>query len=178
MTCEDNSCLIAGIAAFISLIALFVSVYFSLKAAKSAIDANNHAKVANDVLTGQAENELRHDIKEAKVRFEDICGEIEAVTLGREANNLTAVENKILEIKFKRMDSILEEYLNAYENACSKYIDKKIDVIRFKKMYVSEVRNLFEPPENAFVRLLHPEGTSNYKAIWKVYKEWNDHENN
>lgn len=66
----------------------------------------------------------------------------------------------------------MESYLNAYEDACGKYLDKKIDEVRFKKSYISEIKNICEKElYNAFMQ---PESTSKYTAIWKVYKEWNN----
>lgn len=174
MKAEEISALIAGIAAIISIIALLFSIKYSKKSFKSATDANKNAELANNVAIGQAENELRRDIADSKRRYEDICEQIEEITQGKLPIELTEEERKKLAPKSKRMKSCLEEYLNSYENACSKYLDNKIDTIRFKKSYVSEIRNLFEPSKNAFESFLHPEGTSRFKALWKVYKEWND----
>jgi hypothetical protein len=178
MNTEQVAALIAAIAALISLLALGFSIYFSRKASSSANEANQQAKIANDVAMGQEENDLRRDIANSKIRYEDICAEAEGITQEKSLQELTPEERKQLTPKLKRMKSYLEEYLNAYENACSKYLDKKIDTTRFKKSYVSEIRKLFEPPTNAFKDFLHPEGTSRFKALWKVYKEWNDLENN
>jgi len=185
MTAEEVAAMIAGIAAFVSIVALIFSIYFSRKAqqynieaSNSATEANQQAKIANDIALGQAENDLRRDIANAKIRYEDICAEAEEITQGKLLQELTSDEKKLLSPKLKRMKSYLEEYLNTYENACTKYLDKKIDTTRFKKSYVSEIRNLFEPPTNAFKDFLHPEGTSRFKGLWKVYKEWNDLENN
>ena len=185
MTPEKILAIIASISALISLVSLGFSIYFSQKAkqynknaSNSADKANQQAKIANDIAIGQAENDLRRDITNAKIRYEDICSEAEEITHGKSPQELAPEEKKRLNPKCKRMKSYLEEYLNSYENACSKYLDKKIDTSRFKKSYVSEIRNLFEPPDNAFKDFLHPQGTSRFKALWKVYKEWNDLENN
>ncbi len=177
MSIETISAIIAGISAIVSVLALIFSIKYSNKSAESAKQANKQASVANDIAVGQAENELRRDIANAKIRYEDICAEVEEITEGKTPKELSEIDKKKLQPKLKRMNSYIEEYLNAYENACSKYLDKKIDVGRFKKSYVSEIRNLFEPPDNAFNKFLHPEGTSRYKALWKVYREWNDLEN-
>lgn len=182
MTSADQ---IAIISAAISLISMLFAIYYSHRASgsaaeanKQANEANRQAKVANDVAFGQAENDLRRDIAAAKIRYEDFCVDMEEVVKGKSPQELTEEDRKILNPKVKRMKSALEEYLNTYENACSKYLDKKIDVTRFKKSYFSEIRNLFEPPDNAFYKFLHPEGTSRYKALWIVYKEWYNLEKN
>lgn len=64
-----------------------------------------------------------------------------------------------------------EGLLNAYENGCFKYIDNKIDKERFKKIYLIEIRNIVE--DKSF-KDKFDSNTSRYKAILKVYKEWND----
>ncbi len=178
MTAEQVMALIAGIAALISLVALLFTIHYSRQAKKDASEANKQAEVANSIAVGQAENELRRDITNARNQYEARCERAEDITQGKLPNELSDSEKKKLKPILQRMYSSLEDYLNTYENACSKYVDKKIDVNRFKKSYVSEIRNLFEPPDNAFKKYLHPEGTSRYKALWKVYKEWNDLENN
>lgn len=63
-----------------------------------------------------------------------------------------------------------QEILNAYEEACMKYLDEKIDKARFKKTYIKEIRQLVESESNK-----DKFGTSSsYTAIKKVYDEWNN----
>ncbi len=71
----------------------------------------------------------------------------------------------------KRLDAAIEENLNAYEEACAKYIDGKVDRKRFKKMYKDEIRNLVQ---NENLKKYFDGVTSTYKAILKVYREWED----
>ena len=66
---------------------------------------------------------------------------------------------------------IFEDYLNAYDEACAKYIDNKIDKQRFKKMYFEEIKNLVED-KNGKEKI--DTDTTRFRAIRKVYKEWND----
>ena len=63
----------------------------------------------------------------------------------------------------------LENNLNAYEEACAKYIDNKVDKARFKKMYVKEIRQLFGSP--SYKEYLDSVA-SPYNAIRKVFNEW------
>ena len=67
-----------------------------------------------------------------------------------------------------------ERNLNAYEEACAKYLDNKVDKERFRKNYHIEIRQLVEDTNN---KDKFDATTSPYKAILKVYKEWNDLEN-
>jgi hypothetical protein len=64
-----------------------------------------------------------------------------------------------------------QDFCNAYEEACMKYIDKKVDKERFKKTYQVEIRQLV-----ANWRDIIFAGTSSYAAIRKVDEEWNNPE--
>lgn len=67
-------------------------------------------------------------------------------------------------------DMLTEEVLNAYDEACAKYNDKKVDRERFKKMYLHEIRQLVEYPE---FKEKYDSISSRYNATKKVYNEWN-----
>lgn len=62
----------------------------------------------------------------------------------------------------------IEEFLNSYEEACAKYIDKKVDRKRFKRTYSDEIKNLVESDD---LKKYFQFG-SQYDAIKKVYEEW------
>ena len=71
----------------------------------------------------------------------------------------------------KMFDAAQEDLRNAYEEACSRYLDEKVDKERFKRMYYSEIQNLVENKE----QIEHFDTVkSRYKCILKVYKEWFD----
>jgi Skp family chaperone for outer membrane proteins len=88
-------------------------------------------------------------------------------------DSLTTEEQTQLEFKKKRFDTAVENLLNAYEEACAKYVDKKIDKERFKKNYFRSIRNVVE---NEKFKDYYVGVQSNYKATLKVYKEWFDFE--
>ena len=58
-----------------------------------------------------------------------------------------------------------------YDEACAKYIDKKVDITRFNKLYVTEIRNLVED-DNTKSYYIMPQ--SRFQATVKVYREWNN----
>ena len=68
-------------------------------------------------------------------------------------------------------ESARELNLNAYEEACAKYLDGKVDKKRFKKNYHVEIRNLVENDNN---KDKFDGVTSKYKCILEVYEEWNN----
>ena len=73
--------------------------------------------------------------------------------------------NKIKQI----YESAKQDYLNSYEEACVKYLDNKVDKLRFRKTYYIEIQNIVtkEPYKATFNSF-----SSTYTAIKKVYDEW------
>lgn len=74
--------------------------------------------------------------------------------------------NTILQDAYRAAEEV---YRNAYEDACGKYIDGKIDKDRFKKFYQSEIRRLVEEEPN---RSHYSDNQSPYSSTLAVYKEW------
>ncbi len=103
--------------------------------------------------------------------MDECVKDLSGVQTNKEAADYNETKFKATEHSLK---SAVEDWLNAYEEICSKYLDKKIDRKRFKKTYKSEIRGIVESKEdNEFVyRLINPEGTSRFRAIWKVYRQW------
>lgn len=75
-------------------------------------------------------------------------------------------ESKMLQYAYSAAE---ESYRNAYEDACGKYMDGKIDKERFKKMYQREIRRLVEeePHKQSYMGAQTP-----YASTVAVYKEW------
>ncbi len=81
----------------------------------------------------------------------------------------TAEDERMLEIYERNFKLAIENNLNAYEEVCAKYLDGKADRERFVKTYKREIRQLVENQE---YRERFDGVTSPYKAILKVYDEW------
>ncbi|MCI5620543.1 MAG: hypothetical protein MR355_03125 [Lachnospiraceae bacterium] len=62
-----------------------------------------------------------------------------------------------------------EIYRNAYEDACAKYLDYKIDRDRFRKMYQREIQTLVE---NVDLKEFYDTVSSPYASTVAVYREW------
>lgn len=75
------------------------------------------------------------------------------------------------EVIKQAFETARELNLNAYDEACSKYLDKKVDCERFKRNYHVEIRQLVEDANN---RGKFDAVTSKYKCILAVYNEWNN----
>lgn len=84
----------------------------------------------------------------------------------------TSVKEALLnEAKAKEalLNEAKEELLNAYDEACAKYIDKKIDKKRFKRMYYGEIKNIVK--DNEFQKMINwPK--SKFPHIVQVHQEW------
>jgi hypothetical protein len=81
----------------------------------------------------------------------------------------TSEEEKQLEIYQRSFNAAVEGNINAYEEACAKYLDGKVDRKRFGKNYRVALRQLIETPE---LKGYFDAVTSRYKAILKVYDSW------
>ena len=67
------------------------------------------------------------------------------------------------------VESLYEDYRNAYEDACSKYEDNKIDKIRFEKMYSDSIRQLVEDETH---KHFYTEPQTKYTCTIKLYKKF------
>lgn len=136
------------ISIIISASALVVSVI-------SFIKSNEAAKTANDLTQGQVEMQIRSMITSAKSHFAEMSNQLAANT-----------GNETLQAS---VSAALEEVANAYDEACMKYLDGKVDKTRFKKTYINEIKNWVESDavKNKYVM---PQ--SKFHATVKVYNEW------
>lgn len=128
----------------ISIISLLISV------ATLIVTKINSSKIEK-IYYGQTELSIRDIIISAKNK---VANAIQDANQNPQKDQL---------VKFS-----IEELLNSYEEACAKYIDKKIDTKRFKKMYSDEIKNLVECEE---LKKYFQFG-SKYEAIKKVYNDW------
>jgi len=174
---------VAGISAGIAFLSLLGTMYFASKASsasKKSLEnanlANQNAERANQIATGQTETSLRELISSTRTRMEDAGYKIQDLLQGRSKDDLDEAQLNHLGYLEASWRSAVEDHLNAYEDACGKFLDEKTDPSRFKKAYVNEIQTLCSPSHESFVRLLHPESTSKYEAIWKVYRTWHRHE--
>lgn len=72
------------------------------------------------------------------------------------------------EMKEQEIRYLKEEILNAYEEACSKYLSGKVDKKTFYQTYFDEIKSIVESDE--FKEYF--QFASKYEAIKKVYCKW------
>ena len=162
--------------AVISVLSLAATVYFAFRARSSSQAARKSEDRANDIAIGQSGTSMRDSITNARQRIEDSSLRVAGLLQGRKPDKLIADEKRHLAIVEKARSSTIENLLNAYEDACGKYRDDKIDRERFKRAYIREIANLCDPKVASYAKYMHPSSTSNFEAIWKVYEEWHRHE--
>ena len=141
------------------IVAIIISVAGLIISLVSIIKSNRAHKISQ----GQIELNIHQLINQTQKDVIDI-----SIALAERCTNDNQQAKELME---KALSTAYERNLNAYEEACAKYLDHKVDKERFKKNYHKEIRQLVESK--------HWKGkfdstTSPYKAILKVYKEWND----
>ncbi|MEE1061730.1 MAG: hypothetical protein UH080_07955 [Ruminococcus sp.] len=120
--------------------------------------ADKTSQTANRIAQGEIELNIHQMINQTKKDVRDIT-----LTVAEKGNNT--------DILAQAFNSALESNLNAYDEACSKYLDNKVDKERFKRNYSVEIRQLVE---NKNYKKYFDANTSPYKCILKVYHEWNN----
>jgi len=66
-------------------------------------------------------------------------------------------------------DPYIEDLLNSYDEACAKYLDKKVSRKSFERMYKFEIRGMIQNEPFSYYYLKRPE---EYASTLAVYKDW------
>jgi hypothetical protein len=126
---------------------------------------------ANKKTSGGIEIELYNVIRDAKRYLADSVIELTPLFRKNDKGILSEDEKALFGATKQKYNSAKEELSNSYEQACSKYLDNKIDKKRFKKNYYEEITNIIKD-ENFKEYYNGP--SASYKATLKVYNEWNN----
>lgn len=146
-----------------SLIFAFAAIIVSIIAYRKADSATTKA---NDIASGNFELYIGERITSTKEKVSDVS--LQMATLISKQKR-TSDDEKVLAIFEKVFNAAVENNINAYEDACAKYLDKKVDQTRFEKLYKAEIRQLVESDN---LREYFDGVTSKYKAVLKVYNQW------
>lgn len=139
---------IAGLALGVSLIN--VILYFKLQG-----KYNEMTKTQMLTAQGAIETQVRNSISDASKEVLHYAIEVEANS-----------GNKVVQQAFYTAE---EMYRNAYEDACAKYLDKKIDTERFEKMYKQEIYKLVN---DSAQKEFYATNQTAYASTVAVYKKW------
>jgi hypothetical protein len=155
----------------LSATSLGVSVIAILKSSSASSAANTIAAENLKLMHAQVEIDLRNQINESRRSVEEFY-ESNGDFLARAIGSLTEEEQRKRERLKSSAASLIEGYVSALDTACQKYIDGKIDKIRFKKGYQREVRQAVQDESHKdFFRVGH-----GYHALIRVYDEWENPE--
>ena len=114
----------------VSIIAICISVSAN---SKSKENADENTRIAN----GKIELQIRNMISDSRRHLTSCIHELVALKKNNENQELTENVQAIYE-------SAKQDYLNSYEEACSKYLDNKVDKTRFKKHIQSKFEILLK----------------------------------
>ena len=119
------------------------------------------------------ENNLKHNMAQTELHIQELLVNARKLFLDINLEKLKlSFDNNsdAKELANKLTSNSLQEILNAYEIACMKYLDSKVDKDRFKKTYYQEVRQIFE--NISYKPFLNKENS--FHALKKVNQEWNN----
>ena len=140
--------IIAGLALLVSVIN--VVLYFRLQG-----KYNEMTKTQMLTAQGAVETQVRNSISDANKEVLHYATEVE--------------KNPSSKVTQQAYFSAEEMYRNAYEDACAKYLDRKIDVERFEKMYKQEIYKLVNDPQQ---KEFYATNQTTYASTVAVYKNW------
>lgn len=158
---------------WIAFAALAVSIFSAIFAWVASSKSNKLARENTNIQHGLIELEVRQAIEGSKSKINEIGMTMAPLKSKSNQGTISGEEKETLSIYDKSFDAAIQTMLNTYDDACSKYLDEKVDKARFKKNYHIEIRNLLESPE---MKKFFDPLTSRYKPIIKVYDEWNNEE--
>ncbi len=149
--------MLAIVVSIIALVATIINIIFYYRLTK---EYNGLVGEQNKIAQGQAETSMRELIMLARKNVEDVSEKVVKET--DEGENVNIIYRQML-------DAAQEDLRNAYEEACSRYRDGKVDKERFKRMYSTEIKQLVEDEiQNAHYSNI----MSRYECTIKVYEEW------
>ncbi|WP_086792936.1 hypothetical protein [Pseudomonas sp. SCPG-7] len=159
---------LSDVIAAISMVVSVGAMYFAKSSSKKA---NLIAQENLNLQNAMVETGISQSIEGAKVKINEVSLVMVPLVVKEDLGSLSAEEAANLLLFRKIMDSAVQSLVNHYDFACSKYIDGKVDKIRFKKSYRTEIRQLVEKED--MKKHFNPV-TTTYKPILIVYKEWED----
>lgn len=160
-----------AIPSILSIAAMCIS--YKARSKANEIAARNTALVAENtrLSNGNMEIQVREMISQAR-RF--LASAIQNTIMSKIDPNI-ANDKELQGIVENLLRDAQQDYLNAYEEACMKYIDNKVDKVRFRKTYAEEIRNIVR--DDSYKKYFD-EFSSTYYAIKQVYEKWNNPERN
>lgn len=155
---------------WIAVAALIVSIVALFLAWRAAKKGETNSRENLNLQHALIENELRQAVELSNAKINDLAVLMTPYDVKVGLGSASTEETKILEAYHRSLNAAIQGMLNTYDGICAKYLDGKIDKIRFKATYNVEIRNLVEKKE---LKDYFDPTTSRYKTILNVYTEWN-----
>jgi hypothetical protein len=165
------------LALIISFFSLLVAILSALSAHKSATKSTLLANENTGLAHATLDLNMRRAINDAQSAVSELINRIQLRLINRDKNStLSPEEEKQIKHDELALKTACQSLLNVYDGLCAQYLDGKIDMVRFKKSFSVEIRNLVE--RDTFQEYFNPATTSPYKPILRVYEEWFNLERN
>lgn len=141
------------------------------QANENSSNANSLADQALKISQGDSELLVHNSLSDALRRQDDaIIRYIEA------KERYQGDETHFAVVAYKAFsDSAVQGYLNAFDIACQRYLDGKLDKVRFKKTYFTRIKELFNP-DLEYVGFIKERAFTKYHALHAVNAEFHDFE--
>ena len=153
-----GKCIVDILALIVSGISMILVWNNNARYKKLQSQYNDMVNVQTLTAQGALETQIRSSISES-VYYMALIG----VEMAKDTEN---AGNELLQQAYYAAE---ETYRNAYEDACGKYLDGKVDKNRFKKLYNVEIRRLVE--DEPYKRY-YENNQSAYTSTLTVYREW------
>ncbi|HFE3442989.1 TPA: hypothetical protein ACF3I9_004456 [Klebsiella aerogenes] len=148
------------------------------EAQTTAKDANSLADSANQIAdkafkNGQGDSEIliHTSISEALRRQDDAL--IKYIEAKEKYNN---DEEHFAVLAYKLFcESAIQGHLNAFDIACQRYLDGKLDQARFRKTYRNRIAELFDDKKQ-YKAFLSDGSSTKYHALHEVQRQFNNSE--
>ena len=112
------------------------------------------ASCANRLTKASLEIQIREMISTARTNYVTYLAKI------RDSNPQKEIESDPIE------RALLQDYANAYDEACLKYLEKKVNRKSFETMYHTEIKNIVEGKSTAFLY----ENKDSFSSTLKAYE--------
>ena len=158
----NNTITLDIVAIVIAGFSLILTIYHRYRQGIRLKQSELKAERAIKLSEGNIELSIRNSLSESRHRLNLAMKDLNEFKISHPGQDLNIMK--------KLFYSTLEDFINTYERACMLYLDDKIDRERFRREYSTEIRNLVENGE--YKDKYFPAHTAKFKAILKVYDEW------
>lgn len=164
-------------------VATCCSAYYAYRAVQKSKAANATADTAQKTAEqafknsqGDSEILIHTSLSDALRRQDEAFVKLIEMRLQYPRNPTDDAEHFAVEAYVTLSDSTVQGYLNAFDIACQRYLDGKLDKNRFKKTYGARIKELFSE-EKQYKKFLRDISSTKYHALHTVNTKFHNLEN-